>query len=56
MIDRVQNLLALGRFFYLPTENNLKYFIAEHQKHQWDGDTLENDDPKVVKASIPMMT
>lgn len=49
MIDRVQNLLAQGRFFYLPTENNLKYFIPEHQKYQWDGDTLENDDPKVVK-------
>lgn len=49
MIDRVQNLLAQGRFFYLPTENNLKYFIPQHQKYQWQEDTLESEDPKVIK-------
>ncbi len=50
MIDRVQNLLAQGRFFYLPTDNNLKYFIPEHQKYQWKEETIESDDPKVIKV------
>lgn len=50
MIDRVQNLLAQGRFFYLPTKNNLEYFIPQHQKYQWQEETLESDDPKVIKV------
>ncbi|MGG4039907.1 PBSX family phage terminase large subunit [Heyndrickxia ginsengihumi] len=49
MIDNVQDLLAQGRFFYLDTENN-KIFIEEHKKYQWDADTLQSDDPKVVKV------
>jgi len=48
MIDNVHDLLAQGRFFYLDTENN-KIFIEEHRKYQWDADTLQSDDPKVVK-------
>lgn len=48
MIDHVQNLLAQGRFYYLDTEKN-KIFIKEHQQYQWDEDTMESDDPKVIK-------
>lgn len=49
MTEYVQSLLADGRFYYLPTENNLKYFIEEHKRYQWDEKTVMNDDPKVVK-------
>src|SRR5690606_6594915 len=48
MIDNVHDLLAQGRFFYLDTPNN-KIFIEEHKKYQWDGDTLNTADPKVIK-------
>ena len=48
MIDHVQNLLAQGRFYYLDIPNN-KIFIEEHKKYQWDEDTLNSDDPKVIK-------
>ncbi|MEH7236764.1 PBSX family phage terminase large subunit [Bacillus sp. JJ1562] len=48
MIDNVHVLLAQGRFYYLDTPNN-KIFIEEHKKYQWDGDTLNTDDPKVIK-------
>ena len=48
MIDNVQDLLAQGRFFVLNTENN-KVFISEHQKYQWDADTLNTADPKIIK-------
>ncbi|RBR36042.1 PBSX family phage terminase large subunit [Enterococcus cecorum] len=49
MTEFVQSLLAEGRFFYLPTKNNLKFFIEEHKKYQWDEKTVMNDDPKVIK-------
>ncbi len=49
MTEYVQSLLADGRFFYLPTENNLKYFIEEHKRYQWDEKTVMADDPRVVK-------
>lgn len=48
MIDSVQSLLAQGRFFYLDIPNN-HVFIEEHKKYQWDEDTLNSDDPKVIK-------
>lgn len=48
MIDNVHDLLAQGRFYYLDTDNN-KVFITEHKKYQWDPDTLNSDDPKVIK-------
>lgn len=48
MIDRVQDLLAQGRFYYLKRPEN-DIFIAEHQKYQWDENTLQSDDPKVIK-------
>lgn len=48
MIDNVQDLLAQGRFFVLNTEAN-KIFITEHKKYQWDADTLQSDDPKIIK-------
>ncbi|MED1302814.1 terminase [[Bacillus thuringiensis] serovar konkukian] len=49
MIDNVQDLLAQGRFFVLKTERN-KIFIEEHKKYQWDADSLQSDDPKVIKV------
>jgi phage terminase, large subunit, PBSX family len=49
MTEYVQSLLANGRFYYFPTENNLKYFIEEHKRYQWDEKTVKDDDPKVVK-------
>ena len=48
MIDRVQDLLAQGRFFYLKRPEN-EIFIKEHEKYQWDENTLQSDDPKVIK-------
>ncbi|SIR95532.1 phage terminase large subunit [Bacillus cereus] len=49
MIDNVQDLLAQGRFFVLKTEKN-KIFIEEHKKYQWDADSLQSDDPKIMKV------
>lgn len=48
MIDRVQDLLAQGRFYYLRRSEN-EILIAEHRKYQWDENTLQSDDPKVIK-------
>lgn len=48
MIENVQDLLAQGRFFVLKNENN-QIFLNEHKKYQWDADTLQSDDPKVIK-------
>lgn len=48
MIDRVQDLLAQGRFFMLNNESN-NIFIDEHKQYRWDENTLESDDPKVIK-------
>lgn len=48
MIDRVQDLLAQGRFYYLERPEN-DIFLAEHRKYQWDDKTLQSDDPKVIK-------
>lgn len=50
MIDRVQNVLAQGKVYYLPTKNNLDYFIPEHQKYQWDEKTMQRDNPEVIKV------
>lgn len=48
MIDNVQNLLAKGNVYYLDTENNA-IFIDEHSKYRWNADTLDTDDPRVIK-------
>ncbi|MBP1971593.1 phage terminase large subunit [Virgibacillus natechei] len=48
MIENVTDLLAQGRFFMLNNENN-KIFYEEHKKYVWDEDTLQTDDPKVIK-------
>jgi phage terminase large subunit len=48
MIENVEDLLALGRVYVLKTENNM-IFLDEHKKYQWDEDTLQSDDPKVIK-------
>lgn len=49
MTGHVQSLLAQGRLYYLPTENNKKYFITEHKRYMWDEKTIKNDIPQVVK-------
>lgn len=49
MTEFVQSLLAEGRFFYLPSHNNLQYFIEEHKRYMWNEKTVMDDDPKVVK-------
>lgn len=49
MIDNVQDLLAQGRFFVLDTPNN-QIFIEEHRKYQWDAETLQSADPKIIKV------
>lgn len=48
MVDRVQDLLAQGRFYYLDNDSN-QIFVEEHRKYQWDEKTLNSDDPKVIK-------
>jgi len=48
MIDYTYDLLAQGRMYVLRTKRN-EVFIDEHKKYQWDPDTLESDDPKVIK-------
>jgi phage terminase large subunit len=48
MIDNVQDLLAQGRFFVLKKAAN-EIFLTEHKKYQWDADTLQSDDPKIIK-------
>lgn len=48
MVDRVQDLLAQGRFYYLDIPSN-KIFIAEHRQYQWDEKTINSDNPKVIK-------
>lgn len=50
MIENVYDLLAQGRFFYLNTKNN-EIFIEEHKRYQWDPETLQSDDPKVIKEN-----
>ena len=50
MTSRVQSLLAQGRVYYLPSENNVKYFIEEHKKYMWDEKTIRNDNPAVIKT------
>lgn len=49
MIDRVQDLAAQGRLFYLDNEDN-KIWVEQCRKYQWDENTLESDDPKVIKV------
>lgn len=50
MIDGFQSLLAEGRFYYLDTENN-KIFIEEHKMYRWDEDTIQSDNPSVIKEN-----
>ncbi|WEV56141.1 PBSX family phage terminase large subunit [Ligilactobacillus acidipiscis] len=50
MIDRVHDLLAQGRFYYLSDSDN-DIFIDEHKRYQWDENTLQSDDPKVIKEN-----
>lgn len=50
MIDHVQDLFAQGRFYILDKPSNA-IFIDEHKRYAWDPDTIERDDPKVVKEN-----
>ena len=49
MIDRVQDLAAQGRLFYLDNDDN-QIWVEQCRKYQWDENTLESDDPKVIKV------
>lgn len=57
MVSYVHNLLAQGRFFYLknPYPTGLPYcdsndiFIEEHKRYMWKEDTLNSENPQVVK-------
>lgn len=49
MIDRVQDIAAQGRVFVLDIPSN-DIFMQEHRKYQWDENTLQSDDPKVIKV------
>ncbi|WP_096435928.1 PBSX family phage terminase large subunit [Alteribacter populi] len=57
MVDYVHDLLAQGRFYYLktPIPTNLPHcdsndiFVEEHKKYQWKEETLNTDDPRVIK-------
>ncbi|CCI85298.1 PBSX family phage terminase large subunit [Lactobacillus pasteurii] len=48
MIDRVQDLLAQGRFYVVKDPSN-DIFIEEHKKYRWDDQTIKSDHPHVVK-------
>lgn len=48
MIENVEDLLAQNRIYVLNTKNNA-IFLDEHKKYQWDKDTLNTADPKVIK-------
>jgi phage terminase large subunit len=48
MIENVEDLLAQDRMFVLNTTNN-RIFLDEHKKYQWDPETLNTADPKVIK-------
>lgn len=48
MVDRVHDLLGQGRFYYLDIPAN-SIFIDEHKRYQWDENTLQSDNPEVIK-------
>ena len=50
MVENVIDLLAQKRFFYINNSNN-QIFISEHQQYMWDEETLQRDDPKVIKEA-----
>lgn len=50
MIDNVQNLLATGRVYYLDTPEN-QIFIEQARNYRWDEDTLQTDNPHVIKEN-----
>lgn len=50
MIDNVQNLLATGRVYYLDTPEN-QIFIEQARNYRWDEDTLQTDNPRVIKEN-----
>ncbi len=50
MIENVETLLAQGRVYVLNTKNN-QIFLEEHKRYQWDPDTKDTDDPKVIKEN-----
>ena len=50
MIDNVQNLLATGRVYYLDTPEN-QIFIEQARNYRWDEDTLQADNPRIIKEN-----
>lgn len=49
MTEKVQNYLAQGRVYVVNTENNVKYFIEEHKRYQWEEGAEYQKNPSVVK-------
>lgn len=57
MIDKVHDLLAQGRFYYLKNPypinmqhaDNNEIFIEEHKRFLWKEETLNNDNPQVME-------
>lgn len=58
MIDKVHDLLAQGRFYYLenpfptgmPYADSNEIFIEEHKKFQFKEETIDSDDPRVIEV------
>lgn len=50
MIENVEDLLAQDRVRVLRTKNN-QIFMEEHKRYKWDEETLQRDDPKVIKEN-----
>lgn len=48
MIDFVHDLLAQGRVYVLDNASN-EIFIEEHQRYQWDKDSIKRGKPEVIK-------
>lgn len=48
MIENVEDLLAQDRVRVLDTKRN-QIFLEEHRTYKWDIETLDKDDPKVIK-------
>ena len=48
MIELVRSLAAQGRIRVLDIPSN-QIFLKQHQMYRWDENTLDSDDPKVIK-------
>lgn len=49
MIDYVHDLLAQGRVYVLDDPSN-EIFSEEHERYEWDADSIKRGKPEVIKA------